>query len=162
MGLLDGDRLAHLGLLFLYFAWEFDVQHPMLHLCLDVALVHIVGQYECLLKLRVGEFAAQVFALLLVAALLFLLFALFAVLVVAVAAFLDYDYQVAGLVEVYAKVIFRHARRSYLYLIFVFLLDDVDGWCCCFCSSHPVGVEEVTEDARHPFLMVHSFHWGHS
>ena len=170
--LFDRNVLLHLRLFLCGLAGELDVEHTMLYLGFDMGLVHIVGEDEGLLKLGVGEFSAEELALLLVAALgilalavlalAFVVLALLAVFFVAVAALLHRDDQVAGLVEVDAEVVFGHARGCHLHFILVFLLDDVDGWSGGLGASHPVGVEEITEDARYPVLTVHSFHWGHN
>ena len=95
--LFDGDGLLYLWLLLSCLARQFDVEHAMFYLCLDVTLVYIVGQYEGLLELSVRELSAQILALFLVAAFsVMALLALFVVftlllLVIAVAALLHGD-----------------------------------------------------------------------
>ena len=38
--------------------WNMNVKYTMLHFCLNLAGIGIVGQYKCLLEFCVGEFLA--------------------------------------------------------------------------------------------------------
>ena len=63
--LLDGNLLDRVGLLGLLLLGEMDIQHAVLHFCVDLVGIDIVRQQERLLELLVGEFAAEVLAVLL-------------------------------------------------------------------------------------------------
>ena len=112
----------------------------MLHLGGDVFAVRVLGEEHRLLELGVGEFAAEIVALVLLLLVLDLLF--------------HVDHQVAFLVQMDIEVFLGHARGGELQLVGFGGFNDVDGRRGGFRTVHPVGVEEIVEDVGHPVVVV--------
>ena len=60
----DGNPLDRVVLLGFLLFGEMDVQHAVLHFRVDPVGINIVRQQECLLERLIGEFAAEVLAVL--------------------------------------------------------------------------------------------------
>lgn len=120
-----------------------DGQDAVLHVGSDFVLLDVVRQNQGLLKLRVRELAAQVVGVLVLFLLLVLL--------------LQFDVQVAFVVDLNVEVFLLHARSGEFHFVFLFALNHVDSGCGCFGTRHKIGVEQVVEYAWQPCVSSH--HW---
>ena len=99
---------------FLHQLWKVNGEYTVGYARANLCLVDIVGQYQRLLKLSVGEFATQVVHILV---LIFLL-----VLV------LHLDDKVASAVDVHIEVFLRHARGSHFHGVLSVVFHHIDRW----------------------------------
>ena len=122
---------------------------PLLDLGRDLLAHDVVGQQQALLEFRVGKLAAQIRALLFV---LLLLLGLF----------LHRDDQLVILVDMHLEILLGHTRGGDFHLVFVLILDDVDGRSRGVVAfGKPVVAQKIVENARQPVLITsyryHSF-----
>ena len=134
--LLDGDLLDGAGLFDLLDLREMDGQHAVLDFGFDLFGIYVVREQEHLLELLVGEFAAEVAAVVFV----FLVFGFLLHLYAEVVLFVDMD----------VEVVLRVARGGDFHLVGFVVLKYIDGRSGVGRSFHPAVVEEIVENLRQP------------
>ena len=137
--LLDGNLLDCIGLLGVLLLRDMDVQHSIFYLGFDLVSLGILRQQECLLELLVGEFAAEVLAVLLALLVLGLL--------------LHFDVQVVVGVDVDLEVLLGESRCGEFHIVLFFVLNHIDGRSRVGRPFHPAVVEKVVENVRQPAIM---------
>ena len=135
---MDADLLDRFGLCDLLSLRQMYVQHAVFPLGFDLLLIYIVRQQKGLLEFLVGEFAAQIAAML-VALLVF--------------GFLFHtDIEVSFVIHMDLEILFAKTRRSKFHVVLFFIFYYIDGRGGIVCPFHPTVVEEVIENVRQPVI----------
>ena len=136
--LLNGNLFHLFWFVYLLEFGEMDVEDAVLHLGFDGVGVHVVRKDEALLELLVGEFAAEIAAVLLAFLVLRLLFHL--------------DMEATLVVHVDVEVFLAKTRSCKFDVVLLVAFDYIDGRSCVSGSFHPAVVEEITKDVRQPAI----------
>ena len=135
---MDADLLDRFGLGDLLALRQMHIQNAILHLSFNLFLIHILREQKCLLELLVGEFAAQVAAMLVA---LFVLGFLF-----------HTDIEVSFIIHMDLEILLAKTRRSEFHVVLFFIFYYIDGRGGIVCPFHPAVVEEVVENVRQPAI----------
>ena len=141
--LFYGDVLDGLGLLNLFLLGKAYVQDTFFNFCLNLIGIYVVGKEEGLLEFLVGEFAAQVAAVLLFFLVLALLF--------------HFDVEVVLFIYMYLEVFLVQAGSGELYVVLFLGFHHVDGGGGVSGPFHPAIVKKVVENVGQPAVVCSSY-----
>ena len=142
--LFNINMLHRLGALDFVLLGEMHVQDAFVNVGLNFIGINVVGEKQRLLEFLVGEFAAEVAAVVLAFLVIGLLFHL--------------DVEISVGIDVDPEVFFVQTRSGKFYVVLLLGFNYIDGRGRICGPFHPAVVEKVIENVRHPAVTCPSNH----